>query len=136
MGAVTTFLDNTNSQLARGVTNVTRKASVVSGSAASGDNVQLFTVPPATKYRLVSAIVRQSATLGASATVKLQVNRGGTRSDITGATTAGAASQASSAAVAGVPYDLQPGDIIEALVGGAAISASAEISADLLISRQ
>lgn len=97
----------------------------------NGDNVQLLTVP--CNLRLTSAILGVLATLGASATVKLQLNRGGVRSDLTVATTAGGPSLGTSNSIG--PKDLLTGDIIEILTAGAAPSASADIVVDMIVQR-
>lgn len=96
---------------------------------ANGDNIQLFTIQR--NCRMLEADLKTLATLGATATVKLQRNRSGTRIDLTGATTAGGASVVNSTTIGNV--DLLAGDIIELLVGGANISAAAGVEVDLLL---
>jgi hypothetical protein len=136
MAVNTTFLDNNVSQLLKAPVVITKKAALPASGISNGDNVQLFTVPIGVNYRLTGAVLRHDATLGAGATLQLQVNRGGTRTSLSAASTAGAASHASSAGQAAVPFDLVGGDIIEALVGGANISGAANLSVDLTVVRQ
>jgi hypothetical protein len=107
--------------------HLTRKVALASGDASNGDNIQLATILRG--GRLFTSHLRTSGTLGAGATLKLQRNRGGTRVDLTGATTAGGASYVNGSAIG--PLDVQAGDIIEALVGGANIAAAADIEVDL-----
>lgn len=134
MAVVSTFLNDTPSQTSKVSSIITRKFTVASGSANNADNIAVHTIPIGVNLRLTEADIKHDATLGASATLKLQVNRGGTRTDLTVATTAGGASHASSGSVATMPFDLQGGDVIEALVGGANITA-ANVSVDLMVVR-
>jgi hypothetical protein len=60
-----------------------------------------------------------------------QKNSGGTRTDLTIATTAGGASYVTSATIG--PVDVIAGDIIELLVGGANISAAAAVEVDITL---
>jgi hypothetical protein len=131
MAVVTTFLNNDLPQLSRSIQHLRKSAAVANGSAANTDNIQLFTVPAGATYRVVGGFLAQDASLGASCTIQLQRNRGGSRTNMTAATTAGAASRAGLTE----PMDLQGGDILEALVGGAGITASANINLDLLVTR-
>lgn len=110
-----------------GTYHLTRKIAVVSGDANNGDNIQLLTIQRG--GRQFSAHLRHDATLGASCTLKLQLNRAGVRTDLTVATTAGGASYVNGGTIG--PVDLVAGDIIEALVGGANIAASANIAVDI-----
>ena len=97
--------------------------------APAGDSVTLFTVPHG--IRLYGAHLRSLA--AQTAALKLQLNRGGVRTDLTGATTAGQDSRATGAGL--TPTDLQPGDTVEVLVSGAASNATA-IEYDLLCRHQ
>lgn len=99
-------------------------------AAANGDNIVLLTAP--CDMRLFSAHLRQPATLGAAATLKLQRVRGGVRTDLTAATTAATAGVVSGAGL--VPIDILAGDTIEVLVGGGALSAGI-VEYDLLVRR-
>lgn len=108
---------------------VTQKLTIASGAANNADSIQLLTIQRAA--RLGSSHLRTLATLGASATVKLQRNRAGVRVDLTTATTAGGASLVNSSTIG--PVDLQAGDVIELLVGGANITGAAGVEVDLLL---
>ncbi len=106
----------------------------INNSAANGsaypqnaDNIQLLTITR--NARLLACYLRAVATLGAGATIKLQKNTGGVRTDLTIATTAAAVTSVSGITL--LPVDLVVGDIIEALVGGANVSAAAGIEVDL-----
>jgi hypothetical protein len=110
-----------------GLYNLNRTVDVPATGIANGDNVQLLTIGQGA--RLVGAHVKTSATLGAGATLQLQRNRGGVRTNISAATAAGAAGYANGNAIG--PVDLQRGDIIEALVGGAGITSAATVEVDL-----
>jgi hypothetical protein len=95
------------------------------GTAANGDSIQLITINrelPDDGRRISST----DATLGASCTLQLRRRiPAAARTDlIRSATTAGAASVVPTAATIGC-VDLAAGDIIEALVGGANITAAA-----------
>jgi hypothetical protein len=96
--------------------------------AVAGDSITLFTVP--CDMRLYGAHLRSLA--AQTATAKLQLNRGGTRTDLTAATTAGSDSRTTGAGL--VPIDLKAGDMIEVLVGGTSSNATA-IEYDLLVRR-
>lgn len=89
--------------------------------AAAGDSITLFTMPH--DARALSAHLRVPADLGASVVCKLQRNRGGTRTDLTVATTAAQAGVVNSAGV--LPVDLLAGDTVEVLVSGAVNAAKA-----------
>lgn len=102
---------------------------IASGAAANGDRIQLSTVTR--NSRLMLATMAVSATLGAGCTLKLQRDRAGVYTDLTGATTAAAASIVNSAALG--CFDLNEGDVITALVGGANIAAAATLNVDLLL---
>lgn len=106
-----------------------RSVTFAATGIANGDNVQLLTI--GRNCRLFNSFLVTSATLGAGATLQLQRNRGGTRVNLTAATTAGGASVVNGDTIG--PVDLQSGDIIEALVGGANVAASATVSVDLLV---
>jgi hypothetical protein len=127
MAQVSTFRNDDLPIIATGVVHVQKAISVVNGSANSGDTIDLMALPVGENRRLVSAVVRTSGTLGASSTVQLRV--GGTA--VTTATTAGAASKVDSASDADVPLDVNGGTLIDLLVGGANITASATITVDL-----
>ncbi len=112
-----------------GAFTITRVMAIASGAAASGDNITVLTM--GRNARLNQSFLRNGGTLGASCTLKLQRNRGGTRTDLTVATTAGSASVVSGITIG--PVDLLAGDIIEMLVGGANIGAAATVEVDLLL---
>lgn len=116
-----------NRQLPVGTFIDEMKIAVVNGSAAIGDRIQLCTMTR--NMRLFDAYLKHDASLGAGATAKLQRDRAGVFTDITGATTAGAAGVASSTTIG--PVDLLEGDVVSVLIEGAGITAAANISADL-----
>lgn len=99
-------------------------------AANNGDNIQLFTAP--CDMRLNTSHLKVPNTLGASATLKMQRNRGGTRVDMTATTTAATAGVVNGSTIG--PMDLQAGDIIELLVGGGALT-SGTVEYDLLVRR-
>ena len=98
--------------------------------AAQGDSITLFTAPH--DMRLYGAHLRQAANVGAGVTLKLQKNSGGTRTDLTGSTTAATASVVSGSGL--VPIDLKAGDTVEVLVSGG-VNAAVAIEYDLLVRR-
>lgn len=112
--------------------SVVKTLSVVNGSAANGDAIEVIMLPAKFRERLIGAVVRTDASLGAGATVQLRLNRSGAYTVITAATTAGGASKVDDSAQAGVPLDVIDNDKIELLVGGAGITASANITVDLI----
>lgn len=101
---------------------------LTNGIAANGDRIRLIQITRA--MRIVQAFLNVSATLGASATVQLQRDRAGVYTNITVATTAGAASIVSNATLG--PIDLAVDDYVVLLVGGANITAAATATVDLL----
>ncbi|MCP3735624.1 hypothetical protein M9979_12145 [Sphingomonas sp. RP10(2022)] len=96
-------------------------------AVAAGDRIVLFTAPHA--MRLTSAHLRQTAGMGASATLKLQKNSASTYTDLTASTTAATAGVVNSAGL--LPIDLAAGDTVEVLVSGGA-SAAGVIEYDIL----
>lgn len=130
MAQVTSLRDSSVEPINTGVAHNQKKLAFISGIANSGDNVEVFTFAPQAKGRLTSVIVRQSATLGASATIAAQINRAGTRTTLTGATTAGAASKVDGGTNANMPFDVLGGDVLELVVAGANIGASATVTVD------
>ena len=104
-------------------------APLINGSAVATDRIQLMVVTR--RSRLHSAHLAVDATLGAGTTLKLQRDRAGVYTDLTGLTTAGAASIATSSGLGS--FDLNEGDIITALVGTANITAAAGLLVDLLV---
>jgi hypothetical protein len=87
-------------------------------AAAAADNITLLTFPNA--GRIVNAHLKVPATLGASVVLKMQKNSGGTRTDLTVATTAATAGVVTSATIG--PVDFAAGDTIELLVSGATVT--------------
>lgn len=128
MAQVSDFRDDAMPSINTGVMHVQKVIAVVSGSADNADTIDVMAIAPSQKVRLVSASVRTSATLGASATVQLRA----AGVAVTTATAAGAASKVDSDSDADVPKDLDGGDLIDLLVGGANITAPADITVDLL----
>lgn len=136
MATVSTFRDDTLPQHETDVAAIRKSFSVANGDADAADVIQVFQVPVGASWRLHDVTLRTSASLGASATLQARVNRSGTTTNVTAATTAAAASKVNSSAQAGVPFDLQGGDILELVVAGAGITASAGVTVDALISNQ
>lgn len=130
MAAVTSFRDDSLPVINTGLFHVQKVLNVVSGSAAQNDTINVFGVAPQQKLYLHRASVRQSGTLGASATAQLRAN--GTA--VTTPTTAGAASKVDSDSDADVPFALDGGHIIDLLIAGAGITATATITVDLVLS--
>jgi len=133
MADITNLIDNSLPQTNRAARSIRKTYTFPATGIASGDNVQLYTVPAGVSLSLHSASLVAGGSLGASAVLTLQVNRAGTRTAVTGATTAGAASKASSGTLPAVPFDLMPGDILEAAVSGAGVTASAAVTFDILV---
>lgn len=131
MAVVTTLLDPTVPQTSRQIATLTKTVTFPASGIGNGDNVQLFTFPAGQNRRLLEVLVTAQGSLGASATIKAQLNRAGTRTDLTTNTTAGAYSQGTSYSIPQVPFDALPGDVIEVLVSGAAVTASAVVAVDL-----
>jgi len=94
------------------------KLAVASGDANSGDDIEVFSIPPG--YVLVAATLYVSGTLGALVTLKL---RAGT-ADLTGATTAGGASTVVQNALDGPATSKRT---VNLLVGGGNIGAAATV---------
>lgn len=117
--------DTIPGQMARGVQVLKKSYSLAADLADNGDTIALFTVPVGAKWDIVGAKMAVSATLGASATVRLRANRAGSATNLTAATTAGGASVVTDAAQSTVPFSAQGGDVIELLVGGADFSGAA-----------
>lgn len=136
MATVTSFQDNKLPAYEAAADSVQKTLNVVNASAANGDQINVLAIQPGQKQRIVGASVRVSATLGAGATVQLRLNRAGVFTVLTAATTAGAAGKVDSSAQIGVPMDVQGGDIVELLVGGAGITAAAAITVDLLLAQR
>ena len=101
---------------------------LTSGIALNGDRICLIQITRA--QRIVTAFLNVSATLGASATVQLQRDRAGVYTNITVATSAGAASTVSNITLGPVSLDVD--DYVVLLVGGANITAEATATIDLL----
>lgn len=112
------------------VFSITKNYPVKSGDAASGDVVELMTFNRA--GTIFGASIGQSATLGASATVKLAIGDGTTNVDLTAATTAATASTGRATATQ-VPVRFTAGQKLYAVVGGAAITAPANLQLDLVL---
>ncbi|MCR5870673.1 MULTISPECIES: hypothetical protein [unclassified Sphingomonas] len=136
MANVTSYRNDTIPQLSRGLSVISKSVTLAADAADNADTIEIFTVPVGENFRLFDASLKVGGTLGASCTVQLRANRGGTRTVLTAATTAGGASKVTGAAQTTVPFDLASGDIIELLVGGADIAASAAVEVDLKVSRR
>jgi hypothetical protein len=132
MAQVTSLRDDSRKQVNKGLIHVQKVIAVVNGSAASGDNIEVTTFKETGFLHRVS--VRQSATLGASATAAAQHFDGTTHTALTGATTAGAASKVDSDSNANVPLAIKPGDKLELNIAGAGITASANLTVDFYYS--
>ncbi|SKB49763.1 hypothetical protein [Sphingopyxis flava] len=133
MANVTTLRDDSLPILSSAAARISKVVSLASDAADSGDTIEIFGFPTTARGKIVDAQLRVSATLGASCTVQLRVNRGGSSTAITAATTAGGASKVTGVAQASVPFEIQGGDIVELVVAGADIAAAATASVDLLI---
>ena len=133
MANVTTLRDDSLPILSTSAARVSKVISLASDAANSADTIEVFGFPPDARGKIVEAYLRTSATLGASCTIQLRINRGGSRTTLTAATTAGGASKVSGVAQAGVPFEIQGGDIVELLVGGADIAAAATATIDLMV---
>lgn len=136
MATNTTFRDDTTPSWDDDLSNLSRTVTLPSSGISNGDAVQLWQVPYGSKLRLYDAVLNVAATLGASATLQARVNRGGVYTAITAASTAGGASKTTGAAQTGIPMNLLGGDVVELLVGGANITASASVSLDVLLNTQ
>lgn len=101
---------------------------LLASGIANGDRVRLVQITR--NMRVVQAFLAVSATLGASATVQLQRDRAGVYTNMTIATTAGAAGVVSGITLG--PIDLDVDDYVVLLVGGANITAAATATVDLL----
>ena len=133
MATVSTLRNDSLPSIATGVAAIQKVLALAADAADSGDQIEVMEFPVSTEKRLVGAQVRTSGTLGASCTLQLRVNRDGSFTTLTAATTAGGASKVTDVAQAGMPFDLEAGDIIELLVGGADISAAATVKVDLFV---
>jgi hypothetical protein len=112
-----------------GLYNVRRDAAFpAAGGPANGDYCPLFAVARA--GRIIDADIAQSATLGAGCTVKLSLYRAGALvRDLTVATAGGAAGYANANTLG--PIDVQAGDEVVVVVGGANVAAAATVTADV-----
>lgn len=117
-------------QLDVGVYPVRHVFSISSTLADSGDLVKLFTFQRAGVLHQVNGAT--SATLGASATIKLAVGTDGSTTDVTGATTAGSAQKINGNTVG--PIAFAAGDSLYGIIGGADVSSAATLTVDLLVS--
>jgi hypothetical protein len=131
MARVSTYLLASTLQpiLDVGLYNLNRAAAFpASGGPSNGDYVPLMTIPRA--GRIVDADIAQSATLGASCTVKLALYRSGASvRDLTVATAGGGAGYANANTLG--PIDVLAGDEIVVVVGGANVAAAATVTADV-----
>lgn len=111
-----------------GLYNVNRSISIGATDADNGDYMPVLTVQRA--GRIVGAQLAVDDTLGAGCTLKLaQYRDGASVRDLTVATTAGAASRVSGITL--LPQDLEAGDEIVLVVGGADIAAAAGAEIDV-----
>jgi hypothetical protein len=133
MANVTTLRNDALPIQSTSAARISKAISLASDAADNADTIEVFGFPPDAHGKIVEAYLRTSATLGASCTLQLRINRGGNRTNLTAATTAGGASKVTGAAQTGVPFEIQGGDIIELLVGGADISAAATATIDLMV---
>lgn len=136
MATITDLQDNAFPSYNSGIASIQKVLSFSSSQADNGDQVNVLQVPPGAKKRLTRAVVRTSGTLGASCTVQLRVNRDSSYTVLTAATAAGAASKVTDVAQAGVPFDLEGGDIVELLIGGADVTAAADVTVDMDIAER
>lgn len=130
MATVSTYRNDALPTIEQDVQHIQKVLAIPNAAANNADAIEVFKFPLSVKGRIVHAILRTSATLGAGCTLQLRVNRSGVYTVITAATTAGAASKVDGSAQAGVPFTVQGGDVIEALVGGANVGAAATVTVD------
>lgn len=111
------------------VYNLNARPALTPGIAAVADTIDV--APMLRAGRVVAADVRQLATLGAGATVKLVRFRPSDNSteDLTVATAAGGAAYANGNTIG--PRDVLAGDVLQLVVGGANITAAAIVEVDV-----
>lgn len=97
-------------------------AALTSGVAASADTIRICHLPA--NARVLAATMRVDATLGVSATIQLRQNA----TALTAATTAGGADQE---VLASVVAPATSTTVVDLLVGGAAVTASANVQVTL-----
>jgi len=126
MATITTYQvpDTEVPALLYGVTPIVWTLAAANGIAASADVINVAELPAGAD--IVDCYVSHSATLGASATLKLALTGGG---DLTGATTAGGASMARMSVP---PAKLTADTVVGVVVGGANITAAAGIKVVIL----
>lgn len=111
-----------------GLYNVSLAPVLPAAGIANGDYVPVFTITR--NGRIVGADLTQKATLGAGATVKLSLYRGGALvRDLTAATAGGGAGYGNSNALG--PLDCLEGDEVVIVVGGAGVTAAATVEVDV-----
>ena len=132
MAVITTLADSTVLQVNTQVSSRRLVLPFPASGISNGDNVQVHAFPRLGK--LSEVIVTTDGSLGAGATVVAQLNRNGSRTTLTTATTAAAASQGTSYSIKEVPIAILAGDILELLVGGANVTAAANVTVDYLSS--
>ncbi|MGE0723267.1 MAG: hypothetical protein AB7O45_02770 [Alphaproteobacteria bacterium] len=103
---------------------ITRVINVVSGDCPQDDNIRLVDIPPYHQVVPGTVCLRQSATLGASATATLRL---GTTA-LTAATGAGGADSEAGVMTALPPYSTSADQELNILISGAAITASATLT--------
>lgn len=116
-------------QIEEGAYLVKETYAIASGAADSGDLIELMTFGRA--GTIIKADASVDGTLGAGCTVKLAVGDGTTDTDVTGATTAAAASKVNGNTIGPVHFDT--GAKLFAVVAGADIAAAANLAVNLLI---
>lgn len=130
MADLTQFADSSVVQVNTQALSRRFNIALPASGVANGDNIQVHTF--ARGGKLVEVLVTTDGSLGASATLTARLNRNGTRTVLTSSTTAGAVSQGNPYAVPAVPILIQAGDILELLVGGANVTAAANVAVDIL----
>jgi hypothetical protein len=113
-----------------GVYPVRHTYSVPASGIASGDLVRLITFQRAGVLHQVNGAT--SASLGTSATIKLAVGTDGSTTDVTGASTAGSAQKINGNTIG--PIAFAAGDSLYGIIGGANVTAAANLTVDLLVS--
>lgn len=121
---------NVTPNLDVGVYPVRHTFALPASGVADGDLVKLITFQRAGVLHQVNGAT--SATLGASATLKLVVGDGTTNVDVTGASTAGSAQKINGNTVG--PIAFAAGASLYGLVAGAALGSAANLTVDLLVS--
>ena len=110
-----------------GLFAITNRFTTPTSGINNNQSILILTVPR--PYRLYGLHLNVSASLGASATLRARRFDGTTGTFVTPATTAGGPSYVTMNVA---PINFQTGQFLELVVGGANISAAAEVTVDAL----